>query len=58
MKDMVKTRTQPTIPPTSPKYFRGMVLQAIRDLEAVYAAGEIEYDSYHHRLRALERMLR
>lgn len=54
----MRIREQSSILPTSPSYFRDMVLAAIRDLEAEYQAGEVESFSYEQRLRALKRMLR
>jgi len=54
----MRIREQAPIPTTSPNYFRDMVLQAIRDLDAEYQAGEVEHASYYHRRHALERMLR
>lgn len=54
----MRIREQSSIPPTSPTYFRDMVREAIRDLEAEYRAGEVEHDAYWHRMHALRRMLR
>lgn len=50
-------REQTSIPSTSPTYFRDVVREAIRDLDAQYEAGEIPYPSYYQRMRALRRML-
>lgn len=50
-------REQSFIPSTSPNYFRDVVREAIRDLDAQYEAGELEYPSYYQRRHALERML-
>ena len=50
-------REHAPIPATSPTYFRDVVREAIRDLDAQYEAGEIPYPSYYQRRHALERML-
>lgn len=50
-------REQSFIPVTSPTYFRDVVREAIRDLDAQYEAGEVAYESYYQRRRALRRML-
>lgn len=54
----MRIREQSSIPPTSPTYFRDMVLEAIRNLEAEYQAGEVDHAAYWHRMHALKRMLR
>lgn len=54
----MRIRDQSSILPSSPTYFRDMILEAIRDLEAEYQAGEVEHDAYWHRMHALKRMLR
>lgn len=54
----MQIREQTSIPPTAPSYFRAMVQEAIRELDADYQAGEVDHASYYHRRHALERMLR
>lgn len=54
----MRIREQSSIVPTSSGYFRDVVLEAIRDLDAEYQAGEIEHAANYHRVHALKRMLR
>lgn len=58
MEGVVWIREQSSIVTSSPSYFRDMVKEAIRDLEAEYRSGEIEAFAYYQRTRALGRMLR
>jgi len=58
MEDVMQFREQAFIVESSPTYFRDMVLAAIRELEADYQAGEVDYASYFHRMHAMERMLK
>lgn len=54
----MRIREQSSIVPPSPSYFRDMVLEAIRNLDAEHRAGEVDHDAYWHRMHALKRMLR
>ena len=58
MEVAVWIREQSSIVPTSANYFRDMVLEAMRDLEAELHAGEVDHAAYYFRMHSLKRMLR
>lgn len=54
----MRIRESVPVVPTSRTYFREMVMEARRDLEADYQTCEIGHDDYYFRMHSLKRMLK